>query len=196
MTPMRVTRGALLAAMGAGMVVLAGCGSSPSPVLYTLAAQQGAAIPTQKLSVELRRVGLAGYLDRPEMVRGTVDFRLQVNDGDRWGEPLGRMLDRILTEDLVQRLPNAAVFAESGAISTRPDTVLEIDIQRLDADPGGIMVLLAQIAVRPDGKPARALTTRLTAPIGGTGSQAHAAAMSTIVGQLADRIASLLANQS
>lgn len=176
-----------------GLPFLSGCGTSPSPVLYTLAAQPGPVVTTRKISVELRRVGLAGYLDRPELVRGTVDFRLQVSDGDRWGEPLGRMLDRILTEDLVQRLPDASVFAESGAISTHPDTVLEIDIQRLDADPGGSMVLLAQIAVRPDGKPASALTTRLTGPIGGAGSQAHAAAMSAIVAQLADRIANLLA---
>jgi uncharacterized lipoprotein YmbA len=175
------------------LVALAGCGTSPPPVLYTLAAQPGAVLPMRKGSVELRRVGLAGYLDRPEIVRGTVDFRLQVTDGDRWGEPLGRMLDRILTEDLVQRLPDAAVFAESGAISTRPDIVLEIDIQRLDADPTGAMVLLAQIAVRPEGKPASAQTIRLTAPIAQPGTQAHAAAMSAVVGQLADRIAALLA---
>jgi hypothetical protein len=110
----------------------------------------------------------------------------------RWGGPLGRMLDRILTEDLVQRLPDAAVFVESGAISTRPDTVVEIDTQRLDAELGGTMVLLAQIAVRPDGKPARALRTRLTTPIGGIGSAFHVAAMSTIIAQLADRIAALL----
>ncbi len=182
-----------LLALAALLAFLSGCGTSPPPVLYTLAAQPGPAIATRKISVELRRVGLAGYLDRPELVRGTVDFRLQVSDGDRWGEPLGRMLDRILTEDLVQRLPDASVFAESGAISTRPDTVLEIDIQRLDADLGGSMVLLAQIAVRPDGKTASALTIRLTAPIGGAGSRAHAAAMSVIVAQLADRVANLLA---
>lgn len=193
MTPKRFGLGRAMLTLTALLPLAAGCATSPSPVLYTLAAQPGPAIATQKLSVELRRVGLAGYLDRPELVRGTVDFRLQVNDSDRWGEPLGRMLDRILTEDLVQRLPDASVFAESGAISTHPDTVLEIDIQRLDADPGGVMVLLAQVAVRPDGKPARASTTRLTTPIGGTGSQAHAAAMSAIVAQLADRIVTLLA---
>lgn len=183
----------LLVVMALALPALVGCGTSPPAVLYTLASQPGVVVQTRKLSVELRRVGVAGYLDRPEIVRGTVDFRLQVTDGDRWGEPLGRMLDRILTEDLVQRLPDAAVFAESGAISTRPDTVLEIDVQRLDADPGGLMVLLAQIAVRPDGKQASAQTVRLTTPISGLGSQAHAAAMSVVVAQLADRIAALLA---
>ena len=62
------------------------------------------------------------------------------------------MLGRVLTEDLVERLPGAAVFSESGAISTRPDLVLEIDVQRFDTDATGTLVLLAQVAVRRVGR--------------------------------------------
>ena len=181
-----------LFALTLALAALAGCARSPSPDLYTLAAQPGTPVVTRKLSVELRRVGLAGYLDRPEIVRGTESFRLRVNDGDRWGEPLGGMLDRVLTEDLVQRLPDAAVFAESGAISTHPDTVLEIDIQRLDSDGSGQLVLLSQVAVRPDGKTAHAATIRLTTPIEGPTTQAQVAAMSAAIGTLADRIADVV----
>jgi uncharacterized lipoprotein YmbA len=176
---------------------LAGCGTSPTPDLYTLAAKPGPVVSTRKLSVELRRIGIAGYLDRPEIVRGTVDYRLHVAGNDRWGEPMAGMLDRVLTEDLVERLPQAAVFAESGAISTKPDIVLEIDIQRLDADADGTLVLLAQVAVRPDGQIARASTIRLTQPIAaqpaGT-AEAQVAAMSVALGQLADRIADSIAH--
>jgi len=182
-------------ALGLGLS-LAGCGTSPTPELYTLAARPGPVVSSRKISVELRRIGLAGYLDRPEIVRGTVDYRLRVAGNDRWGEPMAGMLDRVLTEDLVERLPQAAVFAESGAISTKPDTVLEIDIQRLDADADGTLVLLAQVAVRPDGQAARASTIRLTAPIAvqPVGSaEAQVAAMSTVLGQLADQIAGLIA---
>jgi uncharacterized lipoprotein YmbA len=173
---------------------LAGCASSPTPDLYTLAAQPGHPVATRKMSVELRRIGLAGYLDRAEIVRGTTDFRLRVADSDRWGEPLGHMLERVLTEDLVTRLPQASVFAESGAISTRPDMVLEIDIQRLDADASGTLVLLAQTALRPDGGTATAQTVRLTSPLPVPAStQAQVAAMSLLIGQLADRVAEKLA---
>ncbi len=189
MTPRR----RLLPLMALGLFTLSACGTSPPTVLYTLAAQQGAVQTTRKVGVELRRIGLAGYLDRPEIVRGTTDFRLQLTDGDRWGEPLSRMLDRVLTENLVQRLPDASVFAESGAISTRPDIVLEIDIQRLDAENGSTMVLLAQIAVRPEGKPAIARTVRLATPIAAPGTQPHVAAMSVVMGQLADKIVDILA---
>jgi hypothetical protein len=177
------------------LLALAGCSGSPSPDLYTLAPTPGAVVQTRKLSVELRRVGLAGYLDRPEIVHGTESYRLKLAGNDRWGEPLAGMLGRVLTEDLVERLPQAAVYTEAGAISTRPDTVLEIDIQRLDADADGTLVLLAQVAVRPDGGTAVASTIRLTAPLAAAApasTQAQVAAMSAVLGALADRIAQML----
>ncbi len=172
------------------LLLLAGCTASPVPTLYTLAAEPGVPMTTPRISLELRRIGLAGYLDRPEIVRGTVQYRLQVAEQDRWGEPLGRMLDRVLTEDLVTRLPEAAVFAESGAISTRPDMVLEIDIQRLDADAEGALVLLAQIALRPEGGTASAETLRLRVALPAKASaRDHVAAMSAALGHLADAVA-------
>jgi len=175
------------------VALLAGCQASPSPTLYTLAAVPGAVVTTRPLAVELRRVGLAGYLDRPELVRGTVQYRLVASETDRWGEPLGRMIDRVLTEDLVERLPGSAVFVEAGAISTRADTVLEMDIQRCDADPDGTLVLLAQVAIRPDGRAARAQTLRFTRSVAGPGGAAHAAAISQALGALADAVGGMLA---
>ena len=180
---------AALTATGA----LAGCKASPPADLYTLAATTGAERHSRKLGIELHRVGVAGYLDRPEIVRSTSDFRLHLNDADHWGEPLGGMLDRVMVENLVRRLPDAAVFAESGAISTRPDLVLEIDIQRLDADAEGRMALLAQVALRPDGKTATASTRARTVPITAGTTQAHVAAMSAALGLLADDIAAQIA---
>jgi len=177
----------------AALLALTSCSGSPSPDLYTLAPTAGAVVQTQKMSVELRRVGLAGYLDRPEIVHGTESYRLKLSGNDRWGEPLAGMLGRVLTEDLVERLPQAAVYTEAGAISTRPDTVLEIDIQRLDADADGTLVLLAQVAVRPDGKTAQASTIRLTSPaMAEATTQAQVAAMSAVLGTLADRIAQMI----
>lgn len=168
--------------------------SSPVPNLYTLAAVPGMPLSTRKLAVELRRISLAGYLDRAEIVRGTAGYQLQVSDIDRWGEPLGRMLERVLTENLVTRLPGAAVFAESGAISTKPDLVVEIDIQRLEPDQQGSVVLLAQIAVRPERGTAMAETVRLKAPLADpTSTQAQVAGMSAALGLLADAVAAILA---
>jgi len=178
------------------LAVLAGCASSPTPLLYTLQPVSGATVATPALGVELRRVGLAGYLDRPEMVRGVHDYRLHIDDQARWAEPLGTMLGRVLTEDLVQRLPRAAVFAESGAISTRPDLVLEVDILRLDADEDGALVLLAQTALRPENTTGHATTLRLRLPVTGSDAAHEAAAMSAAIATLADRIAAQIASGS
>ncbi len=177
------------------LALLAGCSSSPPPDLYTLAAIPGqAASPGATRSVELRRIGLAGYLDRPGIVRSNVAYRLQVSDRDRWGEPLGGMLERVFTEDLVARMPGTAVFAESGAISTHPDVILELDIQRLDADASGDVVLLAQVAIRRDtsNRPATARTVRLSQHLPSASTQDLVAAMSAVLGQLADRVTELL----
>ena len=175
--------------LGAALVLLAGCAGSPTPSLYVLQPVSGSVKPTRAVAVELRRISLAGYLDRPEMVRGPRDFRLSVDTESRWAEPLGGMLERVLTEDLVQRLPSAAVFAEAGAISTRPDFVLELDVQRLDSDAEGHVVLLAQLALRPEDGVARATTLRLRQDVGGVGSPAdQAAAISAVIGALADEI--------
>jgi uncharacterized lipoprotein YmbA len=172
---------------------LSGC-SSPNPDFFTLAAVPGPRANTTIKSLELRRIGLAGYLDRPEIVRATAQYRLHVADNERWGEPLGRMVERILTEDLVERLPDTTVFAESGAISTQPDEVLEIDIQRFDADADGTVVLLAQVAVRHEqgSTSAIAKTIRLTAKPASPSTADLVAAMSSELGQFADAIASML----
>ena len=172
------------------LLVLAGCASAPLNY-YTLAFVAGTPQRSLPLAIEVRRVGLAGYLDRPEIVRSPTAYRLQVSEGERWAEPLGRMLERVFAEDLVQRLPGASVFAESGGINSEADRVIELDIQRLDADEVGNVVLVAQLAVRRDGKSrpvARIL--RLTAPA--MPGLPLAAVVSGLVGQIADVAAGMV----
>jgi uncharacterized protein len=173
--------------------LLAGC-SSPNPDLYTLAAVPGPIVHTPAHTIELRRLSLPGYLDRPEIIRSAAQYRLRVTVNDRWGESLSGMLARVFTENLVQRLPGATVFPETGAISVQPDVVLEVNIQRFDADAAGAVVLLAQIAVRRETGHASeiARSVRLTATPRGAGTQELVASMSADLGELADVAARLL----
>ena len=188
---MSLTRRALAALLAA---TLAAC-ASPNPELYTLVAVPGRKRHLADHSVELRRIGLAGYLDRPEIVQGEADYRVHLASNKRWGESLGTMLDRVFTEDLVERLPGVAVFTEAGAISTAPDLVLEIDVQRFDTDATGTLVLLAQVAVRRADarRAAHAETLRLTVQPASPATGDQVAAMSAALGQLADRVIDLLA---
>lgn len=170
---------------------LAAC-ASPEPALYALAVMPGTTRPAGRGTLKLRRIGLAGYLDRPQIVRTGSDYRLVVDSGERWGEPVDDMMARILAEDLTQRLPGRTVFTSAGTLSADADATVEIDLQRLDADGTGTVTLLAQVAVDPSrGRQGGVRTVRLTSPAGGSATPSIVAAMSKLVGQLADQIAAM-----
>lgn len=179
----------------AALLLLAGCSTSPTPELFTLATRPGPTTRIAARSVGVRRVALAGYLDRPEIVRSDTAYRIRLTTNERWGEPLGSMFDRVLTEELVQRLPGTAVFSESGAITSSPDLVLEIDVQRFDLDTAGVVMLLAQVAVRnPDShEHTNARTLRFTAKPASAATRDYVAAMSDALGQFADAVSGMLA---
>ena len=168
--------------------------TSAEPAYYTLAAVPGAARRGGPASVELRRPGLAGYLDRPEIVRSNSAYSLRLTGMERWGEPLGDLFVRILAENLNSRLPGTSVFTSAGSITAEAGATIELDIQRFDADPSGQVVLLAQVAVSRGQARASAATrvVRLTVQPAGARTADLVAAMSTALGQLADALATML----
>jgi len=173
--------------------LVSACGASPDPVLYTVAVRPGAALPGGPRVVQLRDIGLASYLDRREIVRSSEDYRLGVMANTWWGEPLGSMLGRVLVVELSQRLPNSKIYSESGAITADPNAVVGVNIQRLDTDKAGTLVLLAQAAVefnRPKRSAARNFAISKTPPTPDVAGQV--AATSDAVAELADGIAALL----
>jgi uncharacterized lipoprotein YmbA len=177
-------------AVGAPAALLAAC-SSPNPTLYTIAPIPG---PTQGASpriIRLRAIGLARYLERPQIVRSSEDFHLDVLSNDWWGEPLGAMLGRIMVAELTQRLPGSTVFLESGAISATPDATVEINVERLDQDASGQLILSAQIAIAGRHADTRSVRFAVTPPSAGT--TGFASAVSTAVAQLADAVAGMVA---
>ena len=172
---------------------LAGC-ASPNPNLYAIATVSGVAQGGGPRVVVLRGVGLARYLERPEIVVSSEQYRLEVSANNWWGEPLGSMLNRTLVAELSQRLPGSGVFSEAGAISVDPDARAEVNIQRLDADAAGNLVLNAQIAVSfPRGRQSvRTRTLHIKVPPPSSAMTGQVAAISQAVGQLADALAALL----
>jgi uncharacterized lipoprotein YmbA len=179
------------------LLALVGC-TSPNPVLYTLAVVPGPVLAGAPHSIQVRRIGLAGYLDRPGIVRSSADYKLQIANDDRWGEPLGGLLLRVLDQDLSQRLPASTVYADSGAISADPDLIVEIDLQRFDADSAGVILLSAEVSVRPGGRTDRAQTRtiRLQVTPNSTTTAEYVAALSKALAQMADIIANMAASKS
>ena len=194
----RVSRRSLLLLPLAPLLLTPSACSSPEPAYFTLMVRPGAPTPGGPKLVELRRIGLAGYLDRPEIVRNGNDYRLRITTNERWGEPLAELVARILAEDLTTRLPGSTVFTAASSISAEPNATLELDLQRLDADAQGNAVLLVQVAVSgPKGRgKADAQTVRLSVAPNSPATVDYVAAISTALGQLADRIVPLLLSAS
>jgi len=171
---------------------LAGCGS-PDPVLYTIASEPGVAQTGGPRIVLVQGVSVARYLDRSQIVRSSEGFRLDVMSNDWWGEPLAAMLSRVLVAELSQRLPRSTVIADTGAVSARPDATVEVNIERLDEDARGSLVLQAQAAVRGTGhKQPLVRSFRFAVPPPAAGVPGEVAAISDAVGRLADGIAPML----
>lgn len=171
-------------------LLLAGC-SSADPTYYTLKPVGGAQATTQIQTIEVRRPGLAGYLDRSDIVLKSAGYTLDVNSQLRWGEPLGDMIGRVITQDLSQRLPGSSVFGQSGAITADADLRVEVDIQGFDEDASGAVVLTAQVALEAGRShvPAASRHVSLTAQPAAPGAAALVATMSTLLGTLSDQVA-------
>jgi uncharacterized lipoprotein YmbA len=168
--------------------------SSPNPILYVLAPVPGPARRGAPRNIALRSISLARYLERSQIVRSSEGYRLDVLSNEWWGEPLDALIDRILVQELAQRLPESTVFADTGAISTAPDATVEVNIQRFDLDRTGALLLLAQIAV--GGKATGTRSVSVSVPPTGKTTSALVAAMSNAIGQLANAIAALLAPEA
>ena len=132
------------------------------------------------------------YLDRPQIVRHGGAYQLDVAEFDRWGEPFGDMVTRILVGDLAQRLPKAQVFKADSPTATPAAATLQIDFSRFDPDPDGTIVLVARWTLTA----ANGVTedsNRLTVKPASDSVADLVAAMSQALGLLADKIAATFA---
>lgn len=175
-------------------LLLTGCGSSREPAYYALAPRPATARTGAPALVELRRPGIAGYLDRSDIVKGVASYRLKVDSDERWAEPLSDMVGRVVADDLSSRLQGTQVFQESGAISLVPNVVLAIDVLKLDATDDGDLTLIATVAVEVPNTPNAGRVQRFT--LRGHPASSDTAgmvgAMSDLLGKLADGIVDLL----
>src|SRR4051812_45995712 len=174
------------------IALLTAC-SSPPPRLYTIGIQDGPSITDAPKTIELRDVALAGYLDRPQIVRSSDGYRLEVMANDTWGEPLGGMVGRVLSIELAQRLSGSNVYSGRSAIAAMADAVVEVNIQRMDVGGDGKLILLAQVAVKFRSKPQPvARTFTISKPLADVSTATEVAAISAAIGELADGLALML----
>ena len=178
-------------------MLAAACAHSPDPTFFALSAQPGAAVRGQPFKIELRRIGMPGYLDRAQIVRRATAERLDLEGDERWGSPLDEMISATLAEDLAQRLPSSAVFTDTGAISSTADVRVEVQLFRFERTADGLVALSAEVAVHSVSVDASTIQRYDFSEKPASGGTADlVTSLSRLLAQLADRIAPLVLHEA
>ncbi|RZF24782.1 membrane integrity-associated transporter subunit PqiC [Paraburkholderia sp. UYCP14C] len=173
-------------------MTLAGCGHSIPTRYVTLNPMPAGAPPAAAPMppVQLTAVHIPAVLDRLEVVTLASQNRLTIDDNDRWGAPLAQLMRRTLAQDLLTRLP-AGSFVVPDAPAPPGTRTLVVTVLNATADASGTLTLQAEwtlLAGHSDQAPLRQQVT-LDSVITGHDAPAQAAALSRVLGELADRIA-------
>ncbi len=183
----------------AAFSLLAACTSSPPVHFYTLDPVDAShpAADTSHGQIKVGAVHLPPALDRKQMVAQTAANTLTISDQNRWGAPLDAMLRRVLTQDLMQRLPQGQVILPE-SVAPGGTRVVELDVLRFQPEPGGSVVLDGSwsLSAADSDQPGSSHPFVLREPALQNDYAAQAQAMSKLVGRLADAIAAALASST
>ena len=190
-----LTRRPLIALVLVSAMLAAGCLGGNAPTrFYVLAPGEMTAVTAPALAVGLGPIGLAGYLDRPQIVTRPAADKIDLGEFDQWGEPLRDGVSRVLAEDLARQMPSAkiSVFPWRGLEQIRYQVV--VNVTRLDGPSGGDLTLEARWRILDNaGKEMTAKTTRISEPTGAAGYSPTVSAMSRALAALSREIAQALA---
>jgi uncharacterized protein len=175
-------------------LLLANCGSSPKTQYFTLApvpaSEQKAAI---RSPVTVAAVHVPPALDRQEMVRQAGANRVDIREEDRWTAPLGDMIREVLARDLAARLPEDKIIVPEAPAPPHTAQIV-VSLVQFGPDATGKVVLDGDWSLL-DGDRQKLLlrhSVALETAVSGRGADGQAAAMSQLVGQLAQHIAATL----
>ena len=164
----------------------------------TTAGSNGSALPGAEkfaaTAIGLGPIQLPKYLDRPELVIRTSPNGLDLSSTDSWAEPLIDNFRHVLANDLGNLLGTNNIMQFPWYPGTRLDFVVQIQVQRFEADTSHQAELIASWELRT-GQSNQVLATReahLTQPSTSLAGDAVAGALSKDVGELAGQIASAI----
>jgi uncharacterized lipoprotein YmbA len=144
------------------------------------------------LALVVGPVRLAPYLDRNDLAIRLSADEIRYSDGERWAEPLERNVTNVLALNLSRLLGTARVFAYPQPAGLLPAYQIDVEIGRLDTTRAGEATLAAHWTIENLGT-RDLLASRdsyLTRAAAGTGTPAAVAALSNVLAELSQEIAS------
>lgn len=168
------------------MLLLASC-KSREPDYYTLFAVNGTPVKAGKLTIKVQRPGLDRALDRPQLARQDKNLEMKYDTNALWSEPLDRMVERVVADDLAARLPASAVITESGRIEVHPDYQVEMEIRQFGIDYQNQAVIRAVLLVHKPGQDAKPHPLDIIRPAS-IPARPESVTLSYLLADVADRI--------
>ena len=171
--------------LGLAVVALTGCAGSPPNHYFTLSPEP----PDTTSAPQVKKWHLAGVQlprisDRPQLVVRTGPQTIRISEFDRWAEPFDDLVPRVLAQDLVQRLGIQA--------GNEPANHIYVVVDEFMTDNVGSARLAGRWWIQPtksDAPPGRARAFDFVARQTPGADAAAPAALSRLLGQLADDIA-------
>ena len=184
----------------ATVVIATGCRMlSPQPDPSRFFVLTATALPapdppadTRPLTLAVGPVRLAPYLDRNDLAIRLSADEIRYADGERWAEPLERNVTQVLALNLSRLVPTARVVPYPHSAGLRPAYQIDVEIARLDTTHAGDATLAAHWTIEDLGT-RELLVVRdsdLTRPADGRGTPAAVAALSGVLADLSQQIAS------
>ena len=130
----------LATALGAGCLKRSGV--ARTYVLDPLPAATAATPPPPPVAVVgVERVGVPDWLDRPQITGRAASGEVVSDEFARWGEPLSRGLQRVVTENLVALLPDRRIVAAPYSPRDPVDQTVEITVLEAARQADGSVLL-------------------------------------------------------
>ncbi len=174
------------------VAVAAGCASAPSR-FYTLnstAAAVGAA--TNSFAVAVGPVSIPALVDRPQFVVQVETNRVQIDEFNRWAEPLNDNIARVIAGDLAAMLGTTQV-ATAPLANFNPAFRVSVDIQRFESVRGqSVLIEAVWVVRRTAGETTCSGRTIASEPAAGKGFDALAAAHSRALARVSGDIAAVI----
>jgi hypothetical protein len=135
------------------VLLLSGCARTQQLSYYQLSpletARNAAAIGgTGEMVLGIGPVRLPEYLDRPQFVTRLSTNRLQLEDSQRWAEPLGENIARVLRENLSALLGAERILLYPWPASQATDYQLLLEILHFENESDGAARLVARWSVK------------------------------------------------
>jgi uncharacterized lipoprotein YmbA len=138
-------------ALSLAFVLAAGCvlKTSPPARVYVLDAvttgpQASASAPAPRGVLGVMRVAVPDWIDRPEITARKGTGEIAPDGFARWGEPVGRGMQRVIAEDLARLLPGMRVAAAPLAAREDVDWRLEVVVLEAARQADGTALLEAR----------------------------------------------------